>query len=112
MTLGEKQRLFSRLVAKLILQAYEMGYEVTLGEAWRSKETAEHYAKIGRGIKTSLHRDRLAIDLNLFKDGRFLMQTESHRPLGEWWEDQHELCRWGGRFSDGNHYSMEHGGRK
>jgi hypothetical protein len=53
----------------------------------------------------------LAIDLNLFKDGNFLSATEDHKELGEWWEEQHELCRWGGRFSnaDGNHYSLVHG---
>lgn len=27
-------------------------------------------------------------------------------------EMQHELCRWGGRFKDGNHYSLEHNGVK
>jgi hypothetical protein len=27
--------------------------------------------------------------------------------LGEFWEGLHPLCRWGGRFNDGNHYSIE-----
>lgn len=111
MTLRQKQSLFARLVAKLIEQAEDLGYEVTFGEAWRPEVTAAAYAKSGRGIRNSLHRDRLAIDLNLFKDGRYLSSTESHRPLGEWWEKQHELCRWGGHFNDGNHYSLTHGGR-
>lgn len=111
MTLGEKQRLFSEHVALLILQAVRMGYQVTWGEAWRPPETAELYAKQGRGIKRSLHQDRLAVDLNLFKDGQYLQDTSAHQPLGEWWEKQHELARWGGRFKDGNHYSFEHEGR-
>ena len=55
---------------------------------------------------------RLAIDLNLFRDGAFLQSSEDHRALGEWWEKQHPLARWGGRFMDGNHYSLEHGGVK
>jgi hypothetical protein len=38
--------------------------------------------------------------------------TDVHRPLGEWWEKQHELCRWGGRFGDGCHYSVAHRGLK
>lgn len=50
------------------------------------------------------------LDLHLFRDGKWLSSTEDHRALGEWWEQQHELCRWGGRFSDGNHYSLEHDG--
>lgn len=111
MTLREKQSLFVLLVAELIFKAQDLGYEVTFGEAYRSPEEAERLAKLGKGIKNSLHTQRLAIDLNLFKDGQYLSSTEAHRVLGEWWEDQHELCRWGGRFKDGNHYSLAHGGR-
>ena len=113
MTLGQKQRLFALLVAKLITRAYSMGYEISLGEAWRSEAAARANAAAGTGIVTSLHRSRLAIDLNLFKDGVYLTQSEDHRPLGEWWVRQHELCRWGGDFKrrDGNHYSLAHGGR-
>lgn len=112
MTLREKQSLFVALVAELIRFAYAQGYELTFAEAYRSPEEAARLAKLGKGLKYSLHCDRLAIDLNLFRDGVYLSSTESHRPLGEWWEKQHPLCRWGGRFNDGNHYSLEHGGRK
>lgn len=112
MTLREKQSLFVRLVAELIQFATQEGFELTFGEAWRTPEQAALNAKSGKGIKNSLHVDRLAIDLNLFKDGQYLADTESHRVLGEWWEKLHPLCRWGGRFKDGNHYSLEHEGRK
>jgi hypothetical protein len=111
MTLREKQSLFAVLMADLIFQAVKMGYQVTLGETYRSPEEAERLSKTGAGIKNSLHTQRLAVDLNLFKDGVYLSSTEAHRPLGEWWEAQNELCRWGGRFKDGNHYSLTHGGR-
>lgn len=111
MTLRQKQSLFACLLADLIRFAYEQGYEMSLGEAWRSPNTAERYARQGRGIANSLHCDRLAIDLNLFKDGKWLTESEDHRPLGEYWESLHELCRWGGRFNDGNHYSLSHEGR-
>jgi hypothetical protein len=111
-TLGQKQRLFARMVPLLILKAYEMGYEVTFGEAWRPPAQAARNAAAGTGIANSLHIDRLAIDLNLFRDGKYLTSTEAHRPLGEWWEQQHELACWGGRFGDGNHYALTHGGRK
>jgi hypothetical protein len=36
-----------------------------------------------------------------------LRQTSDHQRLGEWWEKQHPLARWGGRWGDGNHYSFE-----
>jgi hypothetical protein len=111
MTLREKQSLFVVLVSKLIERASQLGYELTFGEAMRSPEEAARLAKLGKGIANSLHCQRLAIDLNLFKDGTYLSSTAAHEPLGEWWERQHELCRWGGRFQDGNHYSLSHGGR-
>lgn len=111
LTLRQKQSLFVRLVARLIQFAVSQGYELTFGETYRSPEEAARLAKLGKGIVASLHTQRLAIDLNLFKEGVYLSSTESHRPLGEWWEAQHRLCRWGGRFKDGNHYAITHGGR-
>lgn len=112
MTLGQKQRLFAGLVGKLLTHIYEQGYEVSLDWAYRPPEVAAYYADLGIGIRSSLHTVKLAVDLNLFKDGVWLRDTEAHRPFGEWWEKQHELARWGGRFNDGNHYSLEHEGRK
>lgn len=112
MTLREQQAIFSRLAATLILRAYELGYEISLGEAYRSPAEAARQAAAGRGIKNSLHTERLAIDLNLFRDGKWLQNSEDHRPLGEFWEALHPLARWGGRFGDGNHYSLERNGRK
>lgn len=106
MTLRQTQSAFIFLVARLIIFANENGYELTAGEAWRSPEEALRHAKLGDGIKNSLHTKKLAIDLNLFKDGKFLSSTEAHKFLGDWWERQHSLCRWGGRWNDGNHYEM------
>ncbi len=101
--LREKQSEFAVMAAQLILKANEMGYEVTLGDAFRSQACTH-------GRPHSLHRMRLAIDLNLFKDGRYLTATEDHRQLGMWWESIGGA--WGGRFADGNHYSLEHNGRR
>lgn len=106
MTLRQSQSVFAYLVARLILFANENKYEVTFGEALRTPEMAEIYTKSGAGIKNSLHIKKLAIDLNLFKDGKYLPSTEAHRFLGEWWERQHSQCRWGGRWNDGNHYEF------
>lgn len=119
MTLRQQQSLFLRLLPRLIDYAYAQGYELTLGEAWRTPEQAAINARNGSGIRSSLHGERLAIDLNLFRDGRYLSSSESHRPLGEFWESLHPLCRWGGRFRDsrgnpkpdGNHYSIAWNGR-
>lgn len=115
LTLRQKQSIFAKLLPRLIDKAYELGFEVTLGETYRSPEEAARLASIGKGIKTSLHTLKLAIDLNLFKNGKFLVDGESHRKIGEWWEKQSTNeyeCAWGGRFKDGNHYSIAHNGRK
>lgn len=115
MTLREKQTTFALLVADLILHARSLGYDVSFGEAWRSKEEAARLAKAGLGIANSLHTQRLAIDLNLFKNGEWLKTSAAHRPLGEYWELQSGSdyqCCWGGRFGDGGHYSIAHGGKK
>lgn len=111
MTLREKQSKFARMVAQLIEKAFELGYEVTLGDAFRDPRL--HGAigvKKGYGHPKSCHKLRLAIDLNMFKNGQFLVTTEDHRPLGEWWESIGGT--WGGRFNDANHYSLEHEGMK
>lgn len=89
------------MLADLIIFAYDNGYELTGGDLW---------AQDGH-MKKSLHYDRLAIDFNLFKGGKYLESTEDHRPLGEFWESLGGS--WGGRFKkpDGNHYSLAHEGR-
>lgn len=108
----QRQFLFTRLVPQLLGRAHVLGYEVTFGEAYRTPAQAEANARAGTGIRNSLHVERLAIDLNLFKDGKYLTGSAAHEPLGVYWESLDELCCWGGRFGDGNHYSITYGGRK
>ena len=110
-TLGQKQRRFTRLIGLLIEYAYAQGFELTFGEAWRTPEQAALNAKTGKGIANSLHIDRLAVDFNLFRNGKWLSASEDHKPLGEYWESLAPDCVWGGRFGDGNHYSIRHNGR-
>lgn len=114
MTLGQKQRLFTKLVGQLITWSYTNGFELTFSETYRTPEQAAANAAAGKGISRSLHLVRLAVDLNLFVNGEYRTGSEDHRPLGEFWVSLHPLCRWGGNFSrpDGNHYSLEHEGRQ
>jgi hypothetical protein len=110
MTLGEKQKVFAKMVGQLILKAYDEGYQIALEEAYRPPLTAKQYAIEGRGISNSLHTLKLAIDLSLFRNGKYLTKSEDYLPLGEYWEELGGT--WGGRFSkpDGNHFSLEHEG--
>lgn len=112
-TTGEAQRLFMRLLPRLIDYIHEQGYECTGGDLFRDPRVfGEVGERLGYGHPKSVHKLKMAIDINLFKDGAYLSKTEDHEPIGTWWEKQHELCRWGGRFEDGNHYSLEWGGIK
>lgn len=110
-TLGQKQRRFTRMIGLLIEYAYQQGYELTFGDAFRDERVHGKVGeKKGYSSANSLHKERLAVDFNLFRDGKYLDKTEDHLPLGEYWESLGGA--WGGRFGDGNHYSLAHGGRK
>jgi hypothetical protein len=109
MTLGEKQREFSYMVGLLITWSYRNGYELTFGDAYRDPRVFGQVGlRKGYGRSKSNHKIRLAVDFNLFIDGEYQTSTEAHKPLGEYWESIGGS--WGGRFDDGNHYSLEHNG--
>jgi hypothetical protein len=100
MSLRQKQSKFALMVAELIQYAYEQGYEITLGHAYRCSDCSV-------GHKKSLHKKRLAIDLNLFKDGAYLTDGTGHYELHFKWSQM------GGSppiANDLNHYSIAHDG--
>lgn len=109
MTLARHQQLFAALVPRLIDQAIALGFRVTLGECYRTPEQAAWNAEHGKGVASSLHTRRCAIDLQLFRDDVYLTDSADYRVLGEWWTQLHPLARWGGDFlrPDGNHFSLE-----
>ena len=108
MTLSDKQAKFTVMIADLIQWADKQGYKLTFGEAYRTPEQAELNARKGSGIRNSLHTQRLAVDFNLFIDGKYMTGSDAYKPLGEYWESIGGT--WGGRFNDGNHFSLEHNG--
>lgn len=112
-TTRQKQSRFALDISKLIIHAYELGYQLTVGEFWRTPEQAKWNAAQGIGTSNSLHIERMAADLNLFKDGRFITDDEGHKELGAWWKALGPDYRWGGDFTrkDFNHYSIAHEGR-
>jgi hypothetical protein len=113
-TLRQKQNRFAGMAARLILRAQQVGYDVTLGEAWRPPRHAALYDQIDPRAKNNLHVLRLAIDLNLFQPGGAIVNS-----LPDWWE-LHPDCRWGGRSTDPNigctnqesHYCLTYNGRE
>lgn len=113
LSLADLQQRFVKLIAQLIYWAYSQpGYALTFGEAFRTPEQAILDAQKGTGIKKSLHTIKLAIDFNLFIDGVYRRDTPAYQKMGEYWESLDPLARWGGRFNDGNHFSITFGGFK
>jgi hypothetical protein len=99
------------MISQLIQFAYQNDYRLTLGDAYRDPSLhGELGESKGYGRANSLHKLRLAVDFNLFKNGKFLQETDDHKELGEFWESLGGS--WGGRFSsgDGNHYSLKYRG--
>ena len=106
MTLSQKQRKCSQLIGQLIGWAYENGYEIVLGHAWRTKEEQLAYYNSGASkVKVGKHPKCLAIDINLFKDGKYLTETPDYKPLGDYWKSLDSECVWGGDWGwDGGHF--------
>jgi hypothetical protein len=99
MVLREARCRFSYLLAeKLLPKIRELGFEYNFDEVMQHQEKGH---KVG-----SLHYSGCAADINIYKNGEYQYLTETHRPLGEYWESLDENCKWGGRWGDGNHYSF------
>ncbi len=116
--LQSKQFLFSRLLTALLKKAWELGFEVKMGYALRSQREQDALVASGASkTRRSNHLRSLAVDLLLFRERdpgewEYMTRSEEYRDLGEYWETLHPLCRWGGRFSDGGHFSIEDQGVK
>ena len=99
MSLSEKQRKFTIMVGNFLFWAHAQGYELTFGHAWRDEETQARMVEKGASkTMNSKHRDRLAVDFNLFINGKYITDKEAYRPLGEYWESIAPGNKWGGRF--------------
>lgn len=96
MSLQKQQTAFAWMLAEWLTWCKASGYEITLGEVYRTEEQQALYLKKGLSkTMKSKHRDRLALDFNLFV-GSALAQVAQYRPLGEKWEELGGV--WGGRF--------------
>jgi hypothetical protein len=103
--LGELQRKFPLMRAKLTIFAYDAGYELTDGEGFDDDGTGH--------MKGSCHYVKLAQDFNLFKDGVYLdkgpAMEEGHGLLHDYWDSIGGAPR---IAKDLNHYSLLFQGRR
>jgi len=100
-TLGSLQRKFVLMIAKLIIYAYEQGYELSFGEGFDDDNTGH--------MKGSVHYVRLGQDLNTFKDGVWIKDGSIHSILHDYWDTLGGAKR---IDKDLNHYSIEYQGRR
>lgn len=111
LTPRQKQSRFVLMTAHLIAFAHAKGYELTTGDGYRDPRVFGAIGeRMGYGESRSAHKQRLAHDWNLFRNGEWLKETADHLELGLFWEALGGS--WGGRWNDGNHYSLEHNGIK
>ena len=103
MTLGDKRRDFTHMMALLILHADKMGYGVAADFLKRCEDCPV-------GHKTSLHKQGLAVDLNLYSpNGDYLTDPKHHDVLHDYWD----MLGGAERIeNDRNHYSLAHDGMR
>lgn len=110
-----RQQTFTLNVAKLILYINSKGYACTFGESYRTTEMAQIYAKTGKGIQDSNHCYKLAVDLNLFKNGVYLSDAKEYKQFADYWltlntfnESGYYFRRKDGTsFIDAQHFEMD-----
>lgn len=112
MSQNEKQSLFAGFSSRLILHAQEIGYMVTYGETYRTiEQQGLHFAHGLTKTLKSKHTDRLAIDLNFFKDGEYINALKSAneilKDIGDYWKSLNSECVWGGDWGwDAGHFQL------
>lgn len=110
MSLSRKQAEFLQDIACLITW-------VARDELWEGDEvyfTAGDFHATSGHMPKSLHYSRLAADLNLFVNGKYITGEHPYWiRIANTWKSLHEGNRWGGDFTsrDLNHFSREHEGR-
>lgn len=113
-TLHQRQVLHVQLTAKLIAWAQAQGLELTWGETFRTALQAQANAASGAGIVNSLHKLRLAVDFQLFKDGVYIETADAYKPMADYWLTLDPLCAAGYYFHsvDADHFSITYQGIK
>jgi hypothetical protein len=102
--LKDDQCAFAMALGKLLVWiGRQKGYSVSLGDAESKIDNKPQHSP------NSFHYKRLAIDLNLFIDGKYQRSTKAHARMGAYWKKIGGS--WGGDFTkpDGNHYSWGEG---
>lgn len=111
--LRKRQELFVWCTSQWLAYFYAThapnGYSLTRGEGYVG-DSIDKPGEDSPHLRRGGHFNRTADDWNLFgPDGAYISNGDHPvwLDLGEKWEGLHPLARWGGRFGDGNHLSIE-----
>jgi hypothetical protein len=111
MRLGKKQELFSSLYPLLVPYLISLGYQIRSGDLFRDERVHGAFGiKKGYGRAFSCHKLKLAIDLNVMKNGIYLRgeeANEAHHKAHDYWDSLGGSKR---ILRDMNHYSLLHNG--
>lgn len=103
MSLSDEQWLFLKDVSKLIAFAAQHEYKLTGEWLFRNEEVQRKLVNEGLSkTMNSYHLKKLAIDLNVFFQGRLLSGKKDWNEikfLGDYWESLNEKNRWGGDWN-------------
>jgi len=109
-TLGERQEFFARILPLLLIHIHAKGYDIRIGHCMRCRNC---YV----GKKHSVHKEKLAIDLNITKapapGERPVLLTDKeaeavHNEFHDYWDSLGGAPRIKG---DLNHYSVSYQNR-
>jgi len=126
MSLSDEQWEFLQDVSELIRWAKANNFKLTGGELYRTQDQQKLYYYGKRIVvhkdgvlsciddkkrsKTlrSRHTERLAIDLNVFVNGRLAWEPEDLKSIGEFWKSLNPQNVWGGDWGwDAGHFERK-----
>lgn len=114
MRLSERQVYFRNMFSVFLVWAISKGYNFSIGEVFRPGKLRyccphcrkdfefnlqDVYVRMKRSkAKHSKHQDKLAFDIFLYKDGKFVTAKGAYHPLARFWVKLDKRNRWGGNF--------------
>jgi hypothetical protein len=105
--LVRRQKIFTGCLGKLIDFILSQGYQITMAEGYVGD--SDPFPHRGPHLHQGCHYFRLAQDLNIWYNGALIDGTNQiWKTFGDYWKSLDDYCRYGGDFSDHDHFSVLH----
>jgi peptidoglycan L-alanyl-D-glutamate endopeptidase CwlK len=99
MALSDEQFEFAKDVSLLFQHLIKGEYKFTIGDVQRSEEQQVLNYKMGLSkTMRSQHLKKLAIDLNIFINGKLTYDKAKLQSIGDYWERLNSKNEWGGNW--------------